>query len=401
MKSKYLALLALLATASCQRHPPLNLVDRERPVEFSFGEINVDLYTLWDYELEYETHYDWNEEWFYGWDMEDDKTLGRWDIQNPHAYNIRRYFTDNKPDAPHKSVLKDFVYGNTFRGKYKVGYYDMLVWNDVETLDGVQSLHYDEESTLEYVTAYTNQSTTHTGAPPHTRVPDDPIRPGYAFYQPEFLFAGNYDDLYVSDKAEDYDYYDEATNTWHKTVPINLTPVTYIYLTQVVLHNNRGRISGIDGSANLTGVARSVNLKSHVNSMQDISVNYPVRMKQHLSFISKTGQTDYDVDIVGGRVFTFGLTGTNPYRVTRTTNSYTQIQQSTVPNYMEVNMVFNNGLDSTFVFNITKQMKERYKGGVITVELDLDTVPIPTRAGGSGFDAAVEDFEQETHEFDM
>jgi hypothetical protein len=65
-------------------------------------------------------------------------------------------------------------------------------------------------------------------------------------------------------------------------------------------------------------------------------------------------------------------------------------------------MQFNNGMDSTFVFDVTKQVKERYKGGVITVELDMDTVPIPQRSGGSGFKAVVKDFEDGgTHEFEM
>ena len=65
-------------------------------------------------------------------------------------------------------------------------------------------------------------------------------------------------------------------------------------------------------------------------------------------------------------------------------------------------MQFNNGMDSTFVFDITKQVRERYKGGVITVELDVDTVPIPKRPGGSGFNAVVKDVEDGgTYEFEM
>lgn len=64
-------------------------------------------------------------------------------------------------------------------------------------------------------------------------------------------------------------------------------------------------------------------------------------------------------------------------------------------------MLFFNGRDSTFVFDVTDQVKEHFKGGVITVHLDVDNVPIPSVGGGSMFDAVVEDFEDETHEFDM
>jgi hypothetical protein len=54
------------------------------------------------------------------------------------------------------------------------------------------------------------------------------------------------------------------------------------------------------------------------------------------------------------------------------------------------------------VFDVTDQVRRRYRGGVITVELNLDTVPIPSRSGGSGFDAVVKDFEDGgTHEFEM
>ena len=59
-------------------------------------------------------------------------------------------------------------------------------------------------------------------------------------------------------------------------------------------------------------------------------------------------------------------------------------------------------MDSTFVFDVTEQVRRRWRGGVITVELDMDTVPMPTRKGGSAFDAVVKDFEDGgTHEFDL
>ena len=65
-------------------------------------------------------------------------------------------------------------------------------------------------------------------------------------------------------------------------------------------------------------------------------------------------------------------------------------------------MQCNNGMDSTFVFDVTDQVRERYKGGVITVELNVDDVPIPKRSGGSGFNAVVKETEDGgTWEFEM
>jgi len=70
--------------------------------------------------------------------------------------------------------------------------------------------------------------------------------------------------------------------------------------------------------------------------------------------------------------------------------------------YMDVTMWFNNGVDSTFVFDVTDQVRKRFKGGVLTVELDMDTIPVPRRPGGSAFDAVVKDYEDGgTHEFEM
>ncbi|MBQ0056281.1 MAG: DUF5119 domain-containing protein [Bacteroidales bacterium] len=402
-KIRLLALLfivSLAALSSCERVPFLELVDRDKEIEseFSTDKIVLDLEVLWEYELSY----DWQAEWMYDWDEKDDELFGQWDIQEPRVFNIRRYFTGDDPYKPHSSVLKDVVEGTRFQAKYKYGYYDILVWNNVKTIDGVQSLNYDEESTLEYVTAYTNQSTTHTGAPDkHTRSKAPAIKPGYAFYQPEFLFSGHYEDLHVSDDPADYDSLIVETMTWYKFVPLYLTPVTYIYLTQVILHNNRGRIANIDGSGNLTGMARSVNLNTHITSEDDISVNYPMRMKLDKTYIDKVTEETEQVDVIGGRAITFGLTGIDPFQVTRSTTSYQTILDSDIPNFLEVNMQFNNGADSTFVFDVTDQVRERYKGGVITVHLNVDDVEIPSRSGGSGFDATVVDPEEETHEFEM
>ena len=69
---------------------------------------------------------------------------------------------------------------------------------------------------------------------------------------------------------------------------------------------------------------------------------------------------------------------------------------------MDFTMLFNNGLDSTFVFDMTDQVQKLYKGGVLTIELDMDTIPVPIRPGGSAFDAVVKDYEDGgTWEFPM
>ena len=65
-------------------------------------------------------------------------------------------------------------------------------------------------------------------------------------------------------------------------------------------------------------------------------------------------------------------------------------------------MQFNNGMDSTFVFDVTDTIRKYPNGGIITYILNVDSIPIPRRSGGSGFDAVVKDTEDGgTWEFDM
>jgi hypothetical protein len=170
-----------------------------------------------------------------------------------------------------------------------------------------------------------------------------------------------------------------------------LEPVTYIYLTQVILHHNNGRVTSTDGSSNLSGMARSVVLNTGVAGSDAITVYYNTRMKKDCK---KDGEL---VDIIGGRLMTFGICNLNANRVSRGVDI-----KDGKRHYMDCTMQFNNGMDSTFVFDVTDQVRKLYKGGVITVELDMDTVPIPQRSGGSGFNAVVKDTEDGgTYEFDM
>ena len=110
-------------------------------------------------------------------------------------------------------------------------------------------------------------------------------------------------------------------------------------------------------------------------------------------------------DIIGGKVLTFGIPKINP--ISLNTRSYKESLQQVGTadlnnrHYVDLTMQFSNGMDSTFVFDVTNQVRKLYRGGVITIELDMDHVPVPVRPGGSGFDAVVKDFEEKEWEFDM
>lgn len=395
MKMLMLLLLpCVLMTVSCRREPPLHLYD-EMEVKTDFPVVEVDLDVYWDYELNFGVEYNWREEWYYGWDDKDRQIFGELGYAEPTAFNVRRYYTGEVPYQPHTSVVANTISGKRFRDRYKWGFWDILVWNEIHTLDGVQSLIFDETTTLDSVVAYTNQSMHNSRyqAPVYTR----------SFYEPEPLFAGYEQAIDINRNLEGF-VYDPEENVYVKKLNMILEPITYIYLTQVIIHHNRGRVTATDGNSNLSGFARTTTLNSGRSGSDAITVYYGTRLKKDVPYVPYSimsvnpdaGNGAERVDIVGGRLMTFGICNQNGNRITRQANV-----KDIHRHYMDVVMQFNNGMDSTFVFDVTDQMRQRYKGGVITVEIDMDTIPVPRRSGGSAFDAVVEEFKEETHEFEM
>ncbi len=372
--------MVVLLTISCKREPELYLYDAA-DADFKLPIIDLQLDVYWDYTLIYGIDYDWKAEWYYGWDDIDRQLFGELGYEMPSVFNIRRYYTNSQPYAPHDQVSSDKINGTTFHGRYQWGFWDILVWNDINTIDGVQSLIFDEQTSLDYVTAYTNQTmrSTRYSAPLFTR----------SFWAPEPLFAAYDQAIEINPNLDGFEY-DAVRGVYVKKLNMELHPLTYIYLTQVILHHNNGRIAASEGTSNLSGMARSVTLNNGQAGNDAITVYYETLLKKNCDMKGE------NVDIIGGRLLTFGICGLRPNAIHRAD----EIKDAN-RHYMDVTVQFNNGMDSTIVFDVTNQVRKHYKGGVITVELDLDTVPIPQRSGGSGFDAVVEDFEEKTYEFDM
>ena len=364
----------------CIRDPELHLFDGGE-IDIDLPVVQLELDAYWNYEISYGISYDWKAEWHYGWDETDYSIFGEIGYTEPTTFHLRRYFTGSVPEADHTSVLANTITGTSFNGQYAWGFWDILVWNDVVSLDGVQSVNFDEQTSLNYVYAYTNQ----------TMVPSRYASRKFthAFYEPEPLFSA-YDRGVEIDRDLTGFEYDSIHNVYVKKLDMVLEPITYIYLTQVILHNNRGKIVGIDGSGNLSGMARSTVVNSGLAGDDYITVHYNTRFKLNCDMNGEL------VDIAGGRLLSFGMCGHNGNRI----NSIEDVKDD-IPHYMDVTMHFNNGNDSTFVFDVTDQVRHRWKGGVITVELDMDTIGVPSRTGGSAFDAVVKDFEEVTHEFGL
>lgn len=382
-KIMMLLLLALLALSSCYREPPLHLYDIDNPA-LALPIVELSLDTYWNYDGNLGINYDWRAEWYYGWDDEDRRIFGELEYEEPTKFFLRRYYTGNEKEGTRIERRNAYISGRTFRASYDWGFWDILAWNDVKTIDGVQSLNFDEKSSYdEDILAYTNT----------TMYSSRYYAPRYqnSFYEPEQLFSACEKGVEINKNLDGFEY-DEENDIWIRKLNMYLEPLTYIYLPQIILHNNRGRINGVQGIANLSGMARFTSLNSGIAGTDAVAVNFNVRLKNDKDF--KAGEK---VDIAGGRIMTFGICGLNANRV-----SHVDDKLDSERHYLDLNMTFNNGMDSTFVFDVTDQVRKRYKGGVITIELDVDTVPIPRRKGGSGFNAVVKDYEEGgTWEFPM
>ena len=381
-------------TISCEREPMLHLHKGGTDILVELPDIDLELQLLWDYLFSYDVEYDWQSEWLYGWDETDNELFGPLGYPEPTDFNIRRYFTNDVQFGQHTAPYKHYITGKMLSAQYDFGFWDILAWNEIHTSDGVQSVRIDETATYDYVTAYTGQTmmAARYNAPRYTR----------AFYQPEALFAGYESGIGISKNFDGFTF-DEDRKIWVRKLNMTLQPVTYIYLPQIILHNNNRDhriVTAIDGNADLSGMSRSVNLNTGVTGPDAITVNFNMRMK-----FDRNGRSNDKVDIIGGKVLTFGIINLNPHKLN--TRAYAESMQKVMAadknnrHYLDVKMQFYNGKDSTLVFDVTNQVRRLFRGGVITVELDMDTVPIPQRSGGSGFDAVVKDYEEKQWEFDM
>lgn len=346
--------------------------------------LDVDIDAMW----QYEAGENWRDEWTYGWDNVDEELFGPIGYTTPESYELRRYYLQDDTLAEHTMVEDYLIPGNHLRTQFDYGYYDLLSWNAFPPMEH-QSVVIDESS-LDKVVAYTHTNATKSrgqeGATNSNTMYDR------SFNQPEDLYSAYDRNFHISNDMKDYDYYDPETHTYYLHTDMTLHPVTYIYLTQVRLHNNRGRIKGVSNSSDLDGMARVVELNNGVTNYELVAVEYDTRMKKD-SIIKKTGEV---VDVVGGKCVTFGIPNQNSYMIQKASDVNLESRHA-----MSVTLKFYTDYDSLFVFDVTDQVHRRWRGGVLTIDLDVDTIKIPTRPGGGGMNAVVEDFVEKEYEFEI
>ena len=382
-----LSLLNVFIFTSCIE-PPLHLPGQEVLAELPA--VETELSVVWN------VNADWTTDWYYGWDAKDDSIWGSIGYSMPSSYQVRRYYTGEDPDAPHNDVDAFSINGTRFRRFFSFGYYDILFWSDIDSPDGTQVLVINEtpDSVIATTTGTRGLSRSiNTMAASHQASENEGVI-GLR-NQPEIFYAAYPENIYISRDLSDY-LYDPVEKVYIKKIETELRPLVYIYLVQIILLNNDGRIKGINGDAAMSSMASSTNVNTGHTDNHPAVIYFNTRLKRNMV---ANGQP---CDIIGGTFTTFGLCDMEPY--TRTGTNYIG-SRGALKNNLFFDLVFSNDSEKTYSVDVTDQCQSQAHGGVITVYIDCSQLEIPPGPdeGGSGslFVPTVEDYNEVYWEVEM
>lgn len=367
--------------------PPLTLPGQELLADMPA--VETELSVVWN------VHVDWATDWYYGWDAKDDSIWGDIGYDLPKSFQVRRYYK-GKDTRPHHTNVDAFsTHNQTFRRYFSFGFYDINIWSDIDSKDGTQVLLINEQ--LDSITATTTG--THGMSRSVVRLKDsEEVEDGSGIIglknQPEIFYAAYPENIYISSNLDDYDY-DPVEHIYIKKIETQLQPLVYIYLVQILLINNDGRVKGINGNAALSSMASGTNLNTGHTNNQPTIVYFNTRLKRNMV---AEGQF---CDIIGGKLTTFGLCDMEPY--TRAGSTY-RGSRSSLNNYLFFDLLFSNNGVKTYSVDVTEQCQAQAHGGVITVKIDCSKLEIPAESesgSGSLFLPTVEDYDDVYWEIEL
>ncbi len=340
-----LLFLATFSITSCIE-PPLHLPGQE--MKIILPQVDTDIDVAWD------VHTDVQVKYHFGWDETDAALWDSLEYPMPKLIEVRRYYTGENPDGA--IVGKDGFTIDTpsFRKYFQFGYYNLLFWSDVDFKGESPNVQIDE-SNPNNVIAYTNGSKGFNGRSEN----DDAIIGLHD--QPEMMYGAYPKDVHISENLNDYEY-DAENNVYIKHIEAILKPLVYMYLVQIVLHNNESIVQDVDGNAAITSLARGTIVNTG-HTLDDACMVYmPTRMKKGIKIDGE------EVDIVGGRLNTFGLCDMERYDSNKGTTY--QGGRSDLHNYIYFDLTLADGTVKTYRREITDQMKKQAYGGIITIDID-------------------------------
>ena len=336
--------MALLASCTDMHDPLLHTAGRVEVKPEVEQHINVE--TMWQV--------NWQDKWQVSWN---ESTQGKLGYTVPETYHLDYFLSDGnwigQRDMASNSIRLDLGHGS----------YDLLTYNnDTQNIRLTQA---DDWSSLVASTETEN----------NVILPDTLRQKLDIREMPDELFSMYATNVVVSDRLEDYTYIPEE-NIYLLKLNAELTPRTFIYLIQVELKNNDGRVKG-SGNLTVTGLASSVDLISRKNSSEAIAHHFGTVFQQ-------------DQNLIGGRLVTFGLPNCIPGETLP--DEATQER-----NLCYVVLKFSNGYRGCIPVDITDQMRALPQGGVINIVMDIEKLPMPG-GGSGGWGIGVNDWDKEDHQ---
>lgn len=363
----------LLVATSCGIEPPLHL---RKAVEASVS-LDMDM----EFQAELMWQVDWETRWEYEWNTEVNGDLG---YSEPEGIRMHTY-TLGAEGKRVSSQTYNFM-GLKAQAPVTVGVHDFLFHSNSSSV-----VLYRQDGELAHVEAYTRviSSGLRQSLPVQTmaqklsatKADEEEPESQPVTFQPDELFA-LYDPAHViSDRLEDYEMVD---GRYVIRIQGNLHPATFIYLVQVHLKNNNGRVIGSMGGAALTGVAEGTDLETGLTNQMAVSIPFDLLINR-----------EADPDLLGGRVLTFGIPGCNPLD---------EASVAAAPkgrHFLVVNITYSNGKYKNVRAEITDQLRALPAGGVIDLELDVDDFPPEEKdpdqpAEGGSFNPIIGDWKEET-----
>ena len=357
--------LGILFLGSCSIEPPLYL---RRPVATRLElapRVNVDL--MWQL--------NWQAEWQFNWNA----SLGPLGYTQPASMRLHIY-TQGLDGVPVTHSVHNFV-GMRSTMDVFVGTHNLLFYNNDS-----ESLLFSSDNELAPVHSYTRVISTglRESNPVRTtaqKLSEAPTKADEMEEEPVALMPDGLFTLYdrnrvITDNPDEYVYED---GRYVLKITGDLTPATYIYLIQVKLLHNGGRVTGSNGGAAITGMADGVNLWTNQTHTKTVSVPMNVYM-------------DREQDMLGMRVLSFGIPGCNPY-------DEADVAAAPVKDhFLVLNVSYSNGSWRNVRIDITDQVLALPLGGVISLEIDVDDLPPTEPPGpgtGGGFNALVSDWDEQ------
>ena len=362
---------ALLLAQACTIDPPLHL--RKIAATKIVMQTSISTEFMWQV--------NWQAQWDYSWQT---------DVYGPVGYSMPKsirmhIYTLDDTEAPKSHLVYNFM-GTEGQADVFVGVHDLLFHNNDS-----EAILFRADSDLDDLHAYTRVISsglkssipvfTSAQKAAATRADDDEdtINENVTL-MPDELFRLFDPKHHITDNLDDYEYID---GKYVLRIQGDLTPATFIYLFQIKLLNNLGRVVGSMGGAALTGVSESVNLCTGITSSTRVCVPMDVHINK-----------DEDPDLLGARCLTFGIPGCNPY------DESSVAAAPEGKHYLVLSLNFATGKYKNIRIDVTDMVRALPTGGVIPLEVDVNDFPPedvdPSMGDNGGFQALIDTWDEQT-----